>query len=74
MTQPQVAALGVILGYAIYETGRWLEKRSGGRPAQLARLTGRLLLSLGLPTGQPMYGLPPARTESIAGLYPDGSR
>ena len=72
VTEPQVAAaLGVILGWAIWEAGRWLERRTGiGRPAQLARLTGRLLLSLGMPTGQPVYAL---QGQRVAVLGSDGS-
>ncbi|MEV7263962.1 hypothetical protein AB0N38_10465 [Micromonospora aurantiaca] len=75
LTAQQVAAvLGLVLGYGIYEAGRWLEARSGpGQLSRVARAAGRLLLSLGLDTGQPVYGLPPARTESVADLYPDGS-
>ncbi|NJP33675.1 hypothetical protein [Micromonospora thermarum] len=57
VTEAQVAAvLGLVLGYGVYEAGRWLEQRTGvGRPARLARLLGRALLSLGLHTGQPTY-------------------
>jgi hypothetical protein len=74
VTQPAVAAaLGVILAYLIYEAGRWLEQRAGdSAPARIARLVGRWLLSLGLDTGQPTYGLPPSRSQSVAELYPDG--
>lgn len=71
VTEPQVAAgLGVVLGWGIYEVGRWLERRVGvGRLAQLARLAGRLLLSVGLTTGQPVYALPGQR---VAVLGADG--
>lgn len=57
VTEPQVAAgLGVALGYAVYESGRWLESRQGnGRVARVARWVGRVLLSAGLHTGQPSY-------------------
>jgi|SRR5690606_10917367 len=67
VTQAQVAAgLGVLLGYLIYEVGRWLEGRTGsGRLATAARFAGRLLLSLGLHTGQPVYpGATAARLDS----------
>ncbi|MFG2056699.1 hypothetical protein ACGFI9_22015 [Micromonospora sp. NPDC048930] len=59
VTEQQVAAaLGLVLGYGIYEVGRWLEHRTGtSRPAQLARALGRFLLSFGLPTGAPIYPL-----------------
>lgn len=75
VTQTQIAAaLALGLGWLIYEAGRWLEDRPGDdRLAAAARTAGRLLLSLGLHTGQPVYGLPPAKTESVAELYPDGS-
>lgn len=55
--EPQVAAaLGLLLGYGIYEAGRWCEQRRGvSQPAYLARLLGRYLLSVGLHTGQPTY-------------------
>ncbi|AYF31119.1 hypothetical protein CSH63_27500 [Micromonospora tulbaghiae] len=72
VTEPQVAAaLGIVLGYGIYEAGRWLEARTGsGRPARAARGLGRLLLSLGLPTGQPVYALPGQRVRVLGA---DGS-
>ncbi|MFG2054757.1 hypothetical protein ACGFI9_12070 [Micromonospora sp. NPDC048930] len=72
VTEPQIAAaLGVILGYGIYEAGRWLERRAGASgPAQLARFVGRLLLSLGLSTGQPVYARP---GERVRVLGSDGS-
>jgi hypothetical protein len=67
VTEPQVAAaLGVVLAWLIWEAGRWLEGRTGvGRPAQLARLAGRLVLSLGLPTGQPVYAMPGQRVRVL---------
>lgn len=57
VTEPQVAVgVGIILGYLVYEAGRWLERRRGtGWRARFARGAGRWLLSLGLPTGQPTY-------------------
>lgn len=68
----ELLALG--LSAAVYAAGRWLEDRPGdGAAAQAARLAGRWLLALGLDTGKPTYGLPPARTESVAELYPNGS-
>jgi len=72
VTEPQVAAaLGIVLGYLIYEAGRWLERRAGeGRVAEVARLAGRLLLSLGLSTGQPVYALPGQRVRVLGS---DGS-
>ncbi|MFG2059655.1 hypothetical protein ACGFI9_37155 [Micromonospora sp. NPDC048930] len=72
VTEQQVAAaLGVVLGYAVYEAGRWLERRAGtGRLAEAARLVGRLLLSLGLTTGQPVYALPGQRVRVLGS---DGS-
>jgi hypothetical protein len=71
-TEPQVAAaLGIVLGYGVYEAGRWLERRTGtGQAAQLARGLGRLVLSLGLPTGQPVYAMPGQRVRV---LREDGS-
>ena len=53
LTQPLVeGAVGLILGWAIYEAGRWLEKRAGeGRWSRLARGAGRALLSFGVATG-----------------------
>ncbi|OKI47244.1 hypothetical protein [Micromonospora sp. CB01531] len=72
VTEPQIAAaLGIILGFAIYEAGRWLERRAGeGRPSKVARFVGRLLLSLGLSTGQPVYALPGQRVRVLGS---DGS-
>jgi hypothetical protein len=66
VTQAQISAgLGVLLAWLIWEAGRWLERRTGtSRLATAARIVGRLLLSLGLHTGQPVYGLPPARTQT----------
>lgn len=67
-------ALALGLSAAVYAAGRWLEARPGDGPgARLARAVARWLLALGLTTGQPVYGLPPAQTESEAELYPDGS-
>ncbi|GGN96209.1 hypothetical protein GCM10010112_87260 [Actinoplanes lobatus] len=49
-------ALGLTLGYLVYETGRALEQVTGdGGPARFARVAGRFLLSLGVPTGRPAY-------------------
>lgn len=59
----ELLALG--LSAAVYAAGRWLEDRAGdGALATLARVVARWLLSLGLDTGQPVYGLPPAQTET----------
>lgn len=71
VTQPQVAAaLGIILGWIIYEAGRWLEKRAGDSgPARLARKLAQLLLSLGLVTGQPVYA---RQGENVRVLTADG--
>jgi hypothetical protein len=47
----------------VYAVGRWAEERRGaGWPARAARATGRILLSLGLHTGPPVYGMPAPRT------------
>jgi hypothetical protein len=49
-------ALGVVLGYGVYEAGRALEKVDGTNgPATFARGLGTFLLSLGVPTGTPAY-------------------
>ncbi len=70
VTEQQVAAvLGLVLGYGVYETGRWLEHRTGtGRTARTARVLGRLLLSLGLPTGPPTY--PRTRVRTTTSVVP----
>lgn len=74
VTEPQIAAaLGIVLGYLIYEGGRWMERRRGaGQLAQAARIVGRLLLSLGLPTGQPVY-VRPRQDQQVVVLGADGS-
>ncbi|MEV7268394.1 hypothetical protein AB0N38_33045 [Micromonospora aurantiaca] len=66
-------ALALGLSAAVYAAGRWLEDRDGdGTLAVAARLAGRWILALGLDTGKPVYGLPPARSEITAQHYPDG--
>ncbi|PZG06285.1 hypothetical protein C1I95_32145 [Micromonospora craterilacus] len=68
----EVLALAVI--GMVYAAGRTLEERTGdGRLARAARLVGRLLLSFGVATGQPVYGLPPAEITQESDYYPDGS-
>lgn len=66
-----VAALGLVLGAAIYSGGRWLERRTGtGRWARWARVVGRLVLALGIPTGQPVYA---GQGQRVVVLGADGS-
>ncbi|MEW2383395.1 hypothetical protein AB0873_15070 [Micromonospora sp. NPDC047707] len=65
--------LAVVLTGVVYAAGRWLEDRTGDSVfAVAARALARWLLSLGLDTGQPIYGLPPAHNEITAQHYPDG--
>ena len=65
--------LAVTLTGLVYAAGRWLESRTGEGPMSLAaRIVARWLLSLGLDTGQPTYGLPPAETTTEVDYYPDG--
>ncbi len=73
VTAVQVTAvLGLVLGWAVYEAGRWLEDRSGtGWSAVVARVVGRWVLALGLQTGQPSYGKP-FTTQSEAVYAPGG--
>ena len=75
VTQAEVAAgLGVLLAWLIWEAGRWLERRTGpGRCAAAARIAGRLLLSLGLHTGQPLYGPPRAAIATASEPGPTGA-
>jgi uncharacterized membrane protein YfcA len=66
VTEAQVAvALGVALGWLIYEAGRALERRSN----RYARGAGAFLLSLGLPTGTPVYV---QRGDTVKTLGRDG--
>jgi hypothetical protein len=66
--------LAVGLTGLVYAVGRWLEGRTGESwLAVAARVIARWLLSLGLDTGQPTYGLPPAVSQQTTDLYPDGS-
>jgi hypothetical protein len=57
VTEAQLVAwTGWIAGVAVYSLARWLERRPGeGRWACLARFAGRWLLSVGIPTGRPVY-------------------
>jgi hypothetical protein len=65
--------LAVTLTGTVYAVGRWLEDRTGESwLAVAARIIARWLLSLGLDTGQPTYGLPPAETTMETDYYPDG--
>lgn len=60
-------ALALGLSAAVYAAGRVLEDVAGdSTPARAARLAGRWLLSLGLDTGQPVYGHPPAQSSTTA--------
>lgn len=53
--------VGTIASMLVYAAGRELERvKRSGRVGDAARWLGRLLLSLGLDTGQPVYGGPPA--------------
>jgi hypothetical protein len=57
VTDAEVAVVvGLVLAGAVWETARWLERRTGpGRWARVARAIGRWLISLGLHTGAPAY-------------------
>jgi hypothetical protein len=71
--QPKlISALGLLAGAVIYTAARWLERRTGTtRWHALARAAGRLLLSLGLHTGQPIYAQPDQRIMVVGA---DGMR
>ena len=57
--------LAVGLTGLVYAVGAELGRVDGdGRWPRVARAVGRWLLSLGLDTGAPTYGLPPAKTET----------
>lgn len=68
-----VELVAVLATAAVYTAGRGLESVGGDRwYARLARGAGRFLLSLGLDTGQPVYGMPPAETQTRTTLGADG--
>ncbi|PZG18990.1 hypothetical protein C1I95_12495 [Micromonospora craterilacus] len=57
--------LAVAMTGGLYAVGRWLEARTGdGWLPAAARTIARWLLSLGIDTGQPTYGLPPADVDT----------
>jgi hypothetical protein len=67
ITEAQLVAwTGWIAGVLVYAFARWLERRPGeGRWAGAARFAGRWLLSVGIPTGRPVY----ARAGEVVNVH-----